>query len=88
LGRRGRLSFIHAYVGAPERMMGTYEDGRKIGYVGPGDNFYLWPPAYASVRKTERFKAYMRAVGMADCWRRNGWPDLYHPVGADDFVCE
>jgi len=21
-------------------------------------------------------------------WRERGWPDLCHPVSADDFVCE
>jgi TolB-like protein len=88
LGRRGRLNFIYDYVGAPERMMGAYEDGLKIGYVGPGDHVYLWSPAYAAVRKTERFKVYMRAVGMVDYWRKKGWPDLCRAQGADDFVCD
>ena len=39
-------------------------------------------------RKTERFKALMRANGMLDYWRAKGWPDLCRPVGAADFVCD
>jgi len=85
---RREFQFIYAYVGAPERMMETREQQLKIGYVGPGDNVYLWAPTYAPVRKTERFKAYMRAVGMVDVWRKYGWPDLCRPMGADDFVCD
>jgi hypothetical protein len=39
------------------------------------------------VRKTERFKAYVRKAGLVDYWRARGWPDLCRPVGTDDFVC-
>jgi TolB-like protein len=85
--RRG-LQFIYAYVGAPERMMEDYEEQLKIGYVGPGNNVWLWAPTYAPVRKTERFKAYMRNVGMFDYWRKYGWPDLCRPQGSDDFACD
>jgi adenylate cyclase len=88
LDPRGALTFVYAYVGAPERVIAPYEQELKIGYVGPGDNVYLWTPALTSVRKTARFKSYMRAVGMVDYWRKNGWPDLCHPVGADDFACD
>jgi hypothetical protein len=88
LDPRGAFSFVYAYVGAPERAIAPYEQELKIGYVGPGDNVYLWTPALTPVRKTERFKSYMRAVGMVDYWRKNGWPDLCHPVGADDFACD
>jgi TolB-like protein len=80
--------FIYPYVGAPERFMVTYEEELKIGYVGPGNNVWLWAPTYASVRQTDRFKAYVRAAGILDFWRKNGWPDLCHAAGADDFVCE
>jgi TolB-like protein len=73
LGRRGRLHYIYAYVGAPERMMDAYDEGVKLGYVGPGDNVYLWTPTYSNVRKTERFKAYTRNVGMVEYWRKAGF---------------
>jgi hypothetical protein len=39
------------------------------------------------VRKTERFKTLVRAAGLVDYWKARGWPDLCHPVGADDFAC-
>jgi hypothetical protein len=26
--------------------------------------------------------------GVADYWKEYGWPDLCHPVGDDDFVCD
>ena len=45
-------------------------------------------PSYAPVRKTERFKAYVRKAGLVDYWRARGWPDLCRPMGADDFVCD
>jgi hypothetical protein len=48
----------------------------------------LWTPSFAPARKTERFKAYMRNVGMVDYWRNDSWPDLCRPMGADDFVCD
>ena len=48
----------------------------------------LWTSAYAPVRKTERFKAYVRKAGMVDYWKARGWPGLCHPMGADDFVCD
>ena len=43
---------------------------------------------YAPVRKTERFKAFVRNAGLVDYWRARGWPDLCRPMGADDFVCD
>jgi len=41
----------------------------------------------APVRKTERFKAYVRKMGFVDYWRAKGWPDLCHPTTMDDFAC-
>ena len=43
---------------------------------------------YRLLRKTERFKALMRDAGFVKYWRARGWPDLCHPVGADDFACQ
>jgi hypothetical protein len=48
----------------------------------------LWFPAHAPLRKTERFKAWARNVGLVDYWRARGWPDLCRPMGTDDFVCD
>ena len=45
-------------------------------------------PAYASMRKTAVFKQFIRDTGTLAYWRAKGWPDLCHPVGADDFTCD
>ena len=54
----------------------------------PSDDPRVWHPSYAPLRKTARFKELMKKVGMVDYWRAKGWPDLCHPVGANDFACE
>jgi tetratricopeptide (TPR) repeat protein len=80
-----QLSFVYLYVGALGRVLDDDERILEIvGNVGFGD----WGPEFAPVRKTERFKAYVRKVGLVEYWRAAGWPDLCHPVGADDFACE
>ena len=82
----GELNFVYAYVGARERVFEHYERNLQIGiFLFP---FWLWDPLYAPLRKTERFKALMRNAGLVDYWRKNGWPDLCRPMGADDFVCD
>jgi hypothetical protein len=40
------------------------------------------------VRQLPRFKKYVREIGLVDFWKEFGWPDLCHPVGDDDFVCD
>ena len=49
---------------------------------------FLWHPAYAPARKTERFKALARKTGMVAYWRAKGWPAMCHPTAGDDFECE
>jgi hypothetical protein len=49
---------------------------------------HVWAKPYDRLRKTERFKTLMRNAGLVDYWRARGWPDLCHPLGADDFVCD
>jgi DNA-binding SARP family transcriptional activator/TolB-like protein len=85
-----RTSFVYLYVGATDHALDYYEDTIKSGLVGgQGNNFgYLWHVSYAPVRKTERFKTFLRNAGIVDYWRRRGWPDLCKPKGADDFVCD
>jgi len=41
----------------------------------------------APLRKTERFRAHLRNIGLVDYWRARGWPDFCKPVGANDFEC-
>jgi adenylate cyclase len=82
----GRLNFIYAYVGAPERMMEFPERALEAGLVSSVR--FLFDPLNAPVRKTNRFKAFVRNAGMLDYWRGRGWPDLCRAVGHDDFVCD
>jgi tetratricopeptide (TPR) repeat protein len=85
----GSLGFVYLYVGAPNQALDAYEDLAEAGYPAirnaPSD---LWSPSYAPMRKTERFKTYVRKAGMVDYWRARGWPDLCRPMGTDDFVCD
>jgi TolB-like protein len=81
------LDFVYVHVGAPELVMQAYEDGLAGGVPLIQSFVLLWHPSYAPVRKTERFKAHVRAFGLVDYWRTKGWPDLCRPVGADDFEC-
>jgi len=86
LPRLGSLDFVYLPVGASNRTLDFYE-----GTVGAGFRLgmsQLWHRSYAPLRKTERFKALVRANGLVDYWRARGWPDLCRPMGADDFVCD
>jgi TolB-like protein/DNA-binding SARP family transcriptional activator/Tfp pilus assembly protein PilF len=86
---QGELNFVYAHLGALDRILDFPERNLKIG-IGSiiNANHQLWPPERAGVRKTERFKAYVRNAGFVDYWRERGWPDLCRPVGTDDFVCK
>jgi tetratricopeptide (TPR) repeat protein len=83
----GELNFVYAHVGALGRVMEFAERNLAIGWVGSTANYPMWTPERAPLRKTERFKAYVRAAGMVDYWRKRGWPDHCDPVGTDDFEC-
>jgi hypothetical protein len=87
LPRLGLLSFVYLYAGAPGRALEPVEDSRPGGVWNALPLMYLWHSSVASFRKTERFKAFARKAGLLDYWRAKGWPDLCHPVGADDFAC-
>jgi TolB-like protein/Flp pilus assembly protein TadD len=80
------LGFVYAYIGAPERMLDYPETAAKEGNFRPIQ--MVWRPSAAPLRKTERFKAFMRQAGLVDHWRMRGWPDLCRPANEDDFVCE
>ena len=71
------LQFVFLYVGAASRAL----------HFGGGAGDPFWYPAAAPVRKSESFKTFARDVGLLDYWRARGWPDLCHPVGANDFAC-
>jgi hypothetical protein len=84
----GYLDWVYVYTGAPERFMGMYEDHLRVGFTSGPQNGAEWIPAYASVRKTDRFKAWIRASGILAYWRAKGWPPQCHPTTGDDFACE
>jgi TolB-like protein len=88
LPRLGNMEFVYLHVGAADRVLEFHEGNLDTGYVTNVSQIWLWHSSYAPVRKTERFKRYMRNVGYFDYWRAKGWPDLCRPVGADDFVCD
>jgi tetratricopeptide (TPR) repeat protein len=82
---RSGLGWVYLYVGAPERALdfsqGQADAGVSLGVIE------FWAPAYAPVRKTERFKALVRKMGLVDYWRARGWPEYCRPDGDDDFAC-
>ena len=82
-----QLTYGSLYVGAASRAFEYSEAQVKTQYLNPANTAVLWYPAAAPLRKTERFKTLMRDAGYVDFWRTRGWPDLCHPVGADDFAC-
>jgi TolB-like protein len=85
----GELGFVYLYAGASDRVLDFYEGLAEAGSPALANApSYLWAASYAPVRKTERFKTYVRKAGMVDYWRARGWPDLCRPMGADDFVCD
>jgi tetratricopeptide (TPR) repeat protein len=82
------LEFVYLYAGAPERALDNIERRADAGFVSNGYVGLVWHPAYAAVRKTERFKTIIRKVGNVDYWRAKGWPEQCHPTTGDDFVCD
>jgi len=64
-----------------------YEAAVQGGYSVAVYYAALWHPAYAPVRKTERFKAFARNAGLVDYWRAKGWPEFCRPTTGDDFAC-
>jgi TolB-like protein len=87
LPRLRSAGFVYLYIGAATRALEDDEEAAETGFFSPTAIALLWHPSYAPVRKTERFKAYLRKAGLVAYWRERGWPDLCHPVGADDFAC-
>jgi adenylate cyclase len=79
------VSLWAAYFGDPELAMDAMEKGISI---DAGGIFVLWYPAMREVRKTPRFKKFVREIGLVDYWKEFGWPDLCRPIGDDDFVCD
>ena len=51
-------------------------------------NFWLSNSQTGAMRQTQEFKDVMNDLGLLDFYRDNGWPDLCHPLGDDDFECD
>jgi adenylate cyclase len=83
----GALKFIYLFVGAEDRYLEEAERQLQVGLEG-GLFRDPWAPSSASLRRTERFKAFAQQNGFVDYWRARGWPDACHPVGANDFACQ
>jgi len=79
------MNFVYAHVGALDRVMEYYEYGLRIGNVQGAVR--LWDPVYAPLRKTDRFKKFVREYGLVDFWRAKGWPEFCRPTATDDFEC-
>jgi len=56
--------------------------------ISNGIAMFQWLPVFHEVRQLPRFKEFMKEIGLVDYWKEYGWPDLCHPVGDDDFVCD
>lgn len=77
-------NWIFAYNGQPERLMDELERAWQVGALW---REFIFDHSVASARKTERFRKFLRDVGLVDYWRARGWPELCHPTNGDDFEC-
>jgi TolB-like protein len=82
----GGFDWVFAYVGLPERALEFDEHVTDAGYWNAAFPI-VWSSDFAAVRKTDRFKALVRKMGLIDYWRATGWPPFCHPTAGDDFAC-
>ena len=85
------IDFLYLAAGSPEPVLARVLDNLELrvaaGFIG-GEIAFLWHPAYAPVRKTERFKSFLQQAGYVEYWRARGWPEFCHPTTGEDFACE
>jgi adenylate cyclase len=82
------LGWIYLYTSAPERALEAYERDVEIGFIAPYPLPSIWHASYAPVRKTERFKSFVSALGLVDYWRAKGWPEFCRPTTGHNFACD
>jgi TolB-like protein len=85
---QGELNFVYLYVGAADRVLDNPRRYVKQRNMATAGMRALWLPEYAPLRKTEAFKTLVKDANLVQYWLARGWPDLCHPQGADDFVCD
>jgi TolB-like protein/DNA-binding winged helix-turn-helix (wHTH) protein len=83
----GSLSVVFLYVGIPERALDPTERNANAGFSVLSNIINVWQPDFVAARNTKRFKALVHNLHLPEYWRAKDWPDLCHPVGADDFAC-
>lgn len=76
----------YAYLSETDLALDALQLATAPDYGGPPDYFHMWAPVFARVRSTRRFHDLMMHIGLADYWRRHGWPDYCKPV-KEDFRC-
>jgi TolB-like protein/class 3 adenylate cyclase len=81
---RSYLAHVASELGGTELALESLRKSEL--YDAPAAIFH---PIHSSVRQLPAFKTYVREIGLYDYWRNSEkWPDLCHPVGDDDFVCD
>jgi tetratricopeptide (TPR) repeat protein len=79
------ISVWASYFGDYEFAMEAME---KAVIINGAALHHSWFPVFRGVRQLPTFKEFVRKIGLIDYWKEYGWPDLCHPVGDDDFVCD
>jgi tetratricopeptide (TPR) repeat protein len=84
----GELCFVYAHTAEPGRVLDTAERDVSLNFgdLAPLDS--LWLPLYSPVRRTERFRTFVRNAGLLTYWRQRQWADRCHAGGPDGFQCD
>lgn len=53
-------------------------------FANPG---LLWDPVFATTRRTDAFKTFLRDFGYVEYWRTHAWGDFCRPAAGEDFQC-
>ena len=77
-------------LGDPGRALALSERSRDAHAGAILAEAWLPLPNSAALRQHPDFPAFIERIGMADAWRRDGWPDFCRPVStdADQFSCD
>jgi tetratricopeptide (TPR) repeat protein len=78
------LSILSASRGHPDFALDMLE---KVSELDSVNIWMVWLPVMKEIRRLPGFKEYVRDIGLVDFWEKFGWPDLCHPTGDGDFVC-